>query len=65
MWDGMAGNMAVIWGKGEGKYFCRHDWTGSISLIRFRKLAFRREAEAGLRGETVIASQRVARMRAR
>jgi hypothetical protein len=44
-WDGMAGNMDVIWGKGEGKYFCRHDWTGSISLIRFRKLVFRRKVE--------------------
>jgi hypothetical protein len=44
MWDGMAGNMAVIWGMGEGKYFFRHDWTGSISLIRFRKLVFWRKA---------------------
>ena len=41
-WDGMAGDMQVIWGKREGKYFLAEDWTGSISLIRFRKLEFRR-----------------------
>jgi hypothetical protein len=28
----------VIWGSGEGKYFCMGGWTGSISLIWFKKL---------------------------
>jgi hypothetical protein len=23
LWDGMAGDMEVIWVSGEGKYFCR------------------------------------------
>jgi hypothetical protein len=39
-WDGMARDMDVIWGKREGIYFCRKDWTGSISLMRFNKLLF-------------------------
>jgi hypothetical protein len=29
----------VIWVKWEQKYFCKEDWTGSISLNRFSKLA--------------------------
>jgi hypothetical protein len=44
MWDGMAGDMDVICAKREGKYFFGKDWTGSISLIRFGKLVFRRKA---------------------
>jgi hypothetical protein len=43
--------MDVIWGKREAKYFCGYDWTGSISLIRFRKFDFARMAE------TVIANE--------
>jgi len=30
----------VIWVRREGKYFCKRDWTASISLIRFNKTAF-------------------------
>jgi hypothetical protein len=30
--------MDLIWVGGEGKYFCKQDWTASISLIRFNKL---------------------------
>ena len=30
--------MGVIWGKREGEYFWREDWTAGISLIRFNKL---------------------------
>jgi hypothetical protein len=37
--DGMAGNMKVIWVKREAEYFCGKDWTDSISLIVFNKLA--------------------------
>jgi hypothetical protein len=44
----MARNMDVIWGKGEAIYFSEKDWTGSISLIRFRKLAVARRAAGGL-----------------
>jgi hypothetical protein len=38
----MAGDMDVIWGRREAKYFLGEDWTGSISLIWFDKFAFRR-----------------------
>jgi hypothetical protein len=34
--------MDVIWGKREGIYFFRQDWTASISLIRFDKFAVTR-----------------------
>ena len=30
--DGMAGFVAVIWGRGEEVYFCERDWTGKITL---------------------------------
>jgi hypothetical protein len=36
---GTAGLMDLIWVKGEGIYFQRKDWTGSISLIGFDKFA--------------------------
>jgi hypothetical protein len=38
-----SGNMEVICGKREAKYFFGKDWTGSISLIRFDKFAVRRK----------------------
>jgi hypothetical protein len=41
MWDGMAGNMDLIWDKREAKYFLRGDWTGGIRLIRFDKFVVR------------------------
>jgi hypothetical protein len=31
MWAGMARLMALIWAKREGDYFCKWDWTGSLS----------------------------------
>jgi hypothetical protein len=34
----MARVLDVIWGKRERKYFCKQDWTGGITLIRFNKL---------------------------
>jgi hypothetical protein len=43
MWDGMAGNMDLIWGKREAKYFLRGDWTGGIRLIRLDKFAVARK----------------------
>jgi hypothetical protein len=36
---GTAGLMDLIWLKREGKYFCSDDWTGSISLMGFKKFA--------------------------
>jgi hypothetical protein len=30
----------VIWGKREAEYFCKWDWTGQITLIRFNKSGF-------------------------
>jgi hypothetical protein len=44
MWDGMARDMDLIWGKREGKYFLRWDWTGGIRLIRFNKFAVARKS---------------------
>jgi hypothetical protein len=29
--------MQLIWVRREGKSFCKRDWTGQISLIRFNK----------------------------
>jgi hypothetical protein len=62
----MAKDINVIWVSGEGKYFWRWDWTTQITLIWFNKFAFTRKGgRGGLQAKTVIASQRVARMRAR
>jgi len=44
MWDRMTGDMDVIWGKREAKYFLEKDWTGQIRLIRFNKFAVWRES---------------------
>jgi hypothetical protein len=38
----MAEIMEVIWGKREGIYFAKGDWTGRNSLIRFDKFVFAR-----------------------
>src|SRR6202000_3351955 len=35
---GMAGEIEVIWGRGEGECFCGRGWTGSITLIGLNKL---------------------------
>ncbi len=43
VWDGMAKVLDVIWGVRKQKYFCKWDWTGSISLIRFNKSAVARK----------------------
>ncbi len=37
--------MLVIWGRDKAKYFCKQDWTGSISLIRFDNLSGARKAD--------------------
>jgi hypothetical protein len=42
---GMAKDMQVIWVKREQEYFCREDWTGSISLIPFNKSRWARRAD--------------------
>ncbi|MGO8908826.1 MAG: hypothetical protein ACLQDM_05810, partial [Bradyrhizobium sp.] len=34
---GTAGDVVLIWVKPERIYFCKQDWTGSISLIRLKK----------------------------
>jgi hypothetical protein len=36
--------MDSIWVMREAKYFCGEDWTGSISLIGFKKFAVRRDS---------------------
>jgi hypothetical protein len=36
----MAGDVDGIWAGGKGKYFCKQDWTGQISLNRFNKSGF-------------------------
>jgi hypothetical protein len=42
---GTAWDIEVIWRRRERIYFFKRDWTGSISMIRFRKLAFRRKSD--------------------
>src|SRR5713101_7774847 len=37
LWDGMARVLEMIWGEWKQKYFCKQDWTGQITLIRFNK----------------------------
>jgi hypothetical protein len=56
MWDGMTGDMEVIWVKREAKYFFRSDWRGGIALIRFKKFAVWRKSEkwAGPRARALI-----------
>src|SRR6201991_1818844 len=41
-WDGMAGDVEVIWGRREAICFCKRNWTGQITLNSFKKLARRR-----------------------
>ncbi len=44
--------MDLIWAKREAKYFCVQDWTGSISLIGFEKIAFgRKSVQRGLKAQ--------------
>jgi hypothetical protein len=50
VWGGMAKVLDVIWGVRKQKYFCKQDWTASISLIRFNKFAVARKSEG--RGKT-------------
>jgi hypothetical protein len=33
----MAMDIDLIWVKREAEYFCKPDWTGQITLIRFNK----------------------------
>jgi hypothetical protein len=40
----MAEVVNVIWAENEPEYFCNDHWTGQISLIRQKKLDFRRDA---------------------
>jgi hypothetical protein len=37
LWDGMRKVLDVIWGVRKQEYFCKEDWTSSISLIHFNK----------------------------
>ena len=42
----MAVVVKVIWAVRKPEYFCKPDWTASISLIRLDKLAFWRKTPA-------------------
>src|SRR5229473_3738037 len=72
VWDGMAKVLEVIWGVRKPKYFCKEDWTASISLIQFNKFlrarnGIVREHIPWCPGRGAACSrrcQRVARMRA-
>jgi hypothetical protein len=46
----MLGVLDVIWGVRKQKYFCKGDWTGSISLIRFNKFAVTRKRRSAVPG---------------
>jgi hypothetical protein len=37
-------DIEVIWGRGEGKYFCKQGWTGQIRLIRQENFRFSRKS---------------------
>ena len=37
VWGGTGRDIDLIWVRREQKYFCRQDWTASISLNRFNK----------------------------
>jgi hypothetical protein len=60
MWDRITGDMDVIWGKSEAKYFLEKDWTGQIRLIRSNKFAVSRKSvkRARLEAEAVILPSR-------
>ena len=46
-------DIELIWVKREAEYFCKGGWTGRITLIRFNKLVFAREArESKKRAQT-------------
>jgi hypothetical protein len=49
----MAEMVQVICPENEVEYFCKDDWTGQISLIRYAKLDFRRRAMGSLRRPAV------------
>jgi hypothetical protein len=40
VWDETAVDIDLIWVSGEAEYFCKQDWTGQITLIRFNKSGF-------------------------
>jgi hypothetical protein len=42
----MAKVLEVIWGGRKPKYFCKGDWTGGITLIRFNKFAGTRKRDS-------------------
>ena len=42
----MATDIEVIWVGRKPEYFCKRDWTASISLIRFNKTVFCRKTPA-------------------
>jgi hypothetical protein len=42
--SGTAEVVNVIWAEKEAEYLCNDHWTGQISLIRQKKLDFRRDA---------------------
>jgi len=53
---GTARDIEVIWVRRERIYFCRQDWTGSISLIRLRKSGGARNAITVARLQAGIAT---------
>src|ERR1700683_157593 len=44
--DGTARDIEVIWVRWESNYFCDHDWTDSIRLIRLDKFRSARRADS-------------------
>jgi hypothetical protein len=44
---------------GEAKYFCKWDWTGQITLIRFNKFGRARKRRSGLSGWSAPRNPRV------
>ena len=45
-WDARV--LDLIWGEWEREYFCKDDWTGGITLIRFNKFRCARKPNNGV-----------------
>ena len=48
----MAGVLEVIWPTAQAKCFCRHDWTGGITMKSLKKLVPARRRKIGPSGQT-------------
>jgi hypothetical protein len=55
--DETAGVLDLIWVKRKQEYFLGQDWTGQITLNRFKKIVFRRSRCDGRRDGRLVAPE--------